>query len=223
MLGLAFPPTAAIDPAVGTSLLANIFRNPLDPSANFFAIHLGHSALGDDSSFTIGALDSTVGVMNNIDITIGWQYFDVSTAGVGAKSSRAAVYDYWKLSMQALTMNGTRLMLSPSRVPGARSPIAVLDTGTTMILGPTADVDAFWAAAGSSRKNAIAGGTWEVRCDHALLVGVILGDEEHAAEFVMDPSEVNWLAQEGLSSDLADGWCLAGIQPSDAVCVLHRC
>ena len=47
--------------------------------------------------------------------------------------------DYWKLPLRSITLNGTATFssFSPSRLPNADTPIAVLDTGTTFILGPS--------------------------------------------------------------------------------------
>jgi hypothetical protein len=155
------------------------------------------------SSFTIGELDTSIAS----DIS-GFKYTNVSRAG-------SNTYTYWKLPLRSVTINSTTLPLSRSLVPGADSPIAVLDSGTTLILGPTSDVDAFWKTIGqgiATRKNKD-NGHWEVRCQTGIVVGFVLGDDESQKEYVIHPGDVSW--KEGGSSD---GWCTGGIQASDDVC-----
>lgn len=90
----------------------------------------------------------------------------------------------------------------------------MLDTGTTLILGPSTDVDAFWHAVGhegATRKN-IQTSMWEVRCDRGVAVGFILGGGGSEREYSVDPADISWA--EGGS---VDGWCMGGIQANDEV------
>lgn len=52
-------------------------------------------------------------------------------------------------------------------------PIAVLCSGTTYILGPLADVAAFWGIVGGARKG---NELWQIKCNRAVRVGFVLGD-----------------------------------------------
>lgn len=108
------------------------------------------------------------------------------------------------------------LPLSKSLIPGAQTPVAVLDTGTTLILGPTLDVATFWAAVGGPdtvRKN-LQTNEWEVQCNRAVTVKFTLGDKSDAKEYTVHPGDISW--GEGKS----DGnWCMGGIQANDGVSI----
>ncbi|KAI9569513.1 aspartic peptidase domain-containing protein [Boletus coccyginus] len=209
ILGLSFPPAAAIRPTVGTTVLDNIFSH-LDESNRFFAFKLGrNSNLSDpsavNSSFTIGELDPSV--VDTLSKTTQITYFPVF-------KTYSSPYDYWKLPIHNLTVNGLLLPLSPSLVPGAPSAIGVLDTGTTLILGPTPDVKAFWdsvGTGGSTRYNAQTN-LWEVRCDRAVDVRFAFGQGDEGREYAMHPEDISWA--EGRQGD---GWCMGGVQVNDRV------
>lgn len=130
--------------------------------------------------------------------------------------SERSNYDYWKIPLLSISIDGVLVpsAISRSKIHGSVSPIAVLDTGTTLILGPSHDVDNFWTAAGGAQKGE--DGRWKVRCNHALLVGFVLGNDSTRREIVLDPSDINWVPPA--ASLPADGWCLGGIQSNDGVC-----
>lgn len=197
-MGLAFPLEAAISDRVGRTILDNLFAS-LDPAMRFFAFKL--STIGDTSSFSIGELDSVYADREP----------EISYSPVYA--SRGSSYDYWKLPLLSITLNSISIpfALSPSKISGSPSPIAVLDTGTSLILGPTHDVDNFWTAAGGAQRGA--DGTWLVRCNHLLNVSFLLGNDTRRQGVILDPSDVNWMPETSPS----DGWCLGGIQSNDGV------
>jgi len=57
---------------------------------------------------------------------------------------------------------------------------------------------------------------WEVRCEKAVVVGFILGEQGSEREYLVDPSDINWAVGGSV-----DGWCMGGIQANDGVsCVL---
>ena len=115
------------------------------------------------------------------------------------------------MPLQYLTINSTTFPLSSSGVPGASAPIAVFDTGTTLILGPSDDVDRFWQSVGASRKT---DDGWQVRCDRGVSIGFVLGEGAGQKEYVLDPADLSWL------QGLRDGdWCFGGVQANDGVCV----
>lgn len=128
--------------------------------------------------------------------------------------TQSSSYDYWKLPIVKLTINGLLLPLSPSLVPTAPSPIGILDTGTTLILGPTLDVNAFWESigtGGTTRYNAQTN-LWEVRCDRAVDVRFVFGEGDGQSEYAVHPEDVSWA--EGRQSE---GWCMGGVQINDGV------
>ncbi|KAG5645910.1 hypothetical protein DXG03_005057 [Asterophora parasitica] len=202
ILGLSFPTIASISLADGNTLLNNILSS-FDEPDRYFAFKLGRGSGPDDttSSFTVGELDDTI-----CSDFSNFSFMPVSKAGTDS-------YNYWKLPLQSLTIDNTTFPLSPSLVSGAKAPIAVLDTGTTLILGPTRDVEAFWLALDedATRKNEITG-LWEIRCDLGVSVSFVLGDSGCERAFSIDPGDINW--EEG-GSDAR--WCIGGIQANDGV------
>ncbi|KAG9318343.1 aspartic peptidase domain-containing protein [Chiua virens] len=209
ILGLSFPPAAAIRSTVGTTLLDNLFSH-LSESDRFFAFKLGrNSTLGDPiiatSSFTIGKLDPSV--VDPVNGMAELAYFPVFKSPSGS-------YDYWKFPIQSLTINGSPLPLSTSLVVNAPAPIGILDTGTTLILGPTPDVNAFWESVGtggSTRYN-MQTNLWEVRCNRAVDVRFVFGEGDDQTEYAVHPEDISWA--EGKSKD---GWCMGGVQINDGV------
>jgi hypothetical protein len=204
-MGLAFASEASIDPSLGQPLLDNLFAAFPDDAQMFFAFRL--STDSSTSSFTVAELDPSL----NADVS------KFTYAPVVARSD--GTYDYWKLPMRNLTVDGVTLPFSGSKVPDPSSPsglpysspVAVLDTGTTLMLGPTDDVDRLWRGVGdAARKNT--GGNWQVRCNHLVVVRVTLGYGTNASEYVLDPTDVNFRqgSQDGQ-------WCLGGIQGNDNV------
>src|SRR6266702_903023 len=119
--------------------------------------------------------------------------------------------DYWKLPPRAISLDGNIIFsdFAQSRVPGSPTPIAVLDSSTTFILGPSADVAAFWEIVGGARKG---NELWQIKCNRAVLVGFVLGDASATGEYMVDPANASWRAD-----DKGDGWCTGGIQESNSV------
>ncbi|EPQ58400.1 acid protease, partial [Gloeophyllum trabeum ATCC 11539] len=208
ILGLSFPAAASISTTSGISLVQNLFSAFYDDSKKYFAFKLGRDddrTEPDDSSFTIGQLDEEVlqSIGHNLSGDIQFDEMPVVARSDG-------VYDYWKVPLLSLTIDSQPLQLSPSRVPEASSPLAVLDTGTTLILGPTLDVENFWGSFGNGTTRKNVWSQWEVRCERAARIGFLLGKEGH--EYVVDPQDISWSGSRS-----GDGWCLGGIQANDQV------
>lgn len=202
VLGLALPAAAALPVNQGQPVLQNLMSY-FDDDHRFFAFKLGRAE--DDSSFTIGHLD--------VDASNSTQDFVYTPV----YSQRVPDYDYWKLPLHSITLNSTLTLsceahLPSSKVHGSPTPIAVLDNGTTFILGPENDVKLFWSTVGGARQND--DGKWEVQCNRAVAVGFVLGDDQSGSkkEYMVVPVDVN--QQTTNSND----WCTAGIQASDSVC-----
>ncbi|TBU50648.1 aspartic peptidase domain-containing protein [Dichomitus squalens] len=196
ILGLAFPAEASISDTIGRTLALNLFSGFDDPTEQYFAFKLGGSS--NNSSFTVGEVDPLYANSTG----------DLAVTPVFR--APGALYDYWKLPLQSFTINGMSFTLSKTSVKGARSPIAVLDTGTTLILGPTRDVARFWESVGGARQTDRG---WEVPCNRAVTVGMVLGEGSSEKEYAIDPADISW--KEGS----VDGgiWCLGGLQGNDGV------
>lgn len=193
-------------------MLENLLSQ-FNDSDRFFAVNLGRDQ--NSSSFTIGQVDNAF--VNSTD-DLAWTpvYPAASSAPLVSASHSAldtdAAYDYWKIPMHSLTINGTSFALSKSRVKGAPSPIAVFDTGTTLVLGPSDDVNRFWASIGGTRKT---DDGWQVRCDLGMVVGVMLGTEDDQKEYFIDAADLSWI-DGGRDGD----WCMGGVQANDAVSII---
>ncbi|KZT28506.1 acid protease [Neolentinus lepideus HHB14362 ss-1] len=207
IMGLSLSAAASISTTSGIPLLENLFSAFRNDSNKFFAYKLGRDddpSVADVSSFTIGQLDHDV--LNTLTPNASFNEIPVVSRSDGT-------YDFWKLPLLSITIDNQPLQLSLSRVAGSSSPLAVLDTGTTLVLGPSRDVEDFWGSfgEGSTRKNVW--GQWEVRCERAVRVGFVFGKEwKEGKEYVVDPSDVSWYG--GRTSD---GWCLGGVQANDGV------
>jgi len=195
ILGLSFSAQSVLNKgASATPTILNNLFDYLDDSRRFFAVRLGRFDNDSEASLlSIGELDDDISEMTMFDVLL-----------VGSNE-----YDYWKLPLRYLTINGSSFTLYPSRIRDAVDPIAILDTGTTLVLGPTKDVDALYTALGpSAQKNKDE--MWEVRCEKAVILGFVFGTEGNEKEFVADPGDFSWEKNE-------DGWCIGGIQANDGV------
>lgn len=123
------------------------------------------------------------------------------------KSLSADIYDFWKIPIDGIIVNGRSAKLAPSKVPGSKTPIAVFDTGTSLILGPTSDVEFIYGslATGNAAKNGQ--GQWMVDCTMAMEVIVVIGGRA----FPIHPLDFSW---DEIS---VDGSCLGGFQANDGV------
>ncbi|EMD38491.1 hypothetical protein CERSUDRAFT_94025 [Gelatoporia subvermispora B] len=194
ILGLSFPVEASIPETLGRTFLENIMAS-YNETDRYFAIKLGRDQ--DNSSFTIGELDPDFA-----NSTSEFAYTSVTPLS-------NSVYNYWKLPLQGFTINHTSFPLSDSRVSGGHSSVAVLDTGTTLMLGPSQDVDRFWQSVGGAKKT---DSGWQVRCNRGVIIGVILGEGNSTKEYVIDPADISW--EQG---DHEGEWCMGGVQANDGV------
>lgn len=209
-LGLAFPSLSALQQSTGgTTVLDNIFAQ-LSDSNRFFAFKLGRysqTGISSSSSFTIGELDPLI--VNDVSQMLFFPVF----------RTRDSPYDFWKLPIQAITINSQPLPLSRTAIRGADAPIGILDSGTTLILGPSNDVEAFWNAVGTGNtvRYIPQSQIWQVRCNRAVDVRIEFGKGGHTNDFALHPEDIVW--EESNSSD---GWCIGGLQATDKVAALWR-
>ncbi|KAF5314253.1 hypothetical protein D9619_012012 [Psilocybe cf. subviscida] len=76
----------------------------------------------------------------------------------------------WVLSLTGLTVNGQNIAISTGSLA-----LASIDTGTSHIAGPTADVQAFWAAVPNSGPSPVGPGIFNFPCTQELSVSVSFG------------------------------------------------
>lgn len=220
ILGLSFGTSATIPSSLGRSFLDNILAS-LDDEHRFIGIRLGNS--DEDSAFTIGEYDPHV---NSMDIRLSAAY------PVSVDKEDRFVYDYYKVPLFSLLLDGIPISLSHSKVSSSPSPIAVFDTGTTLILGPKSDVHRFYETVrstsipiddGAASKNSEEGGVryqeemWQIRCEKAVKVSFVLGQ---SGAFELDPADVAWnrgLPETKETPHGEDGWCVGGLQENDNV------
>ena len=208
ILGLAFDSQASIELTSGQPLIKNLASH-LPEESRYFAVGLTNSESG--SSFTIGELDPAYA--NSTD--------EFKWSDVYVNPGKGQVYDYWKVPLKGISINGTFLKpLTESKVVDSPTPIAVLDTGTTLMLGPAVDVQYFWRTVGGSRQNS--DGQWQVLCNRGVVVKVTLGGNGTEAEYVVHPSDVNWM-DGGHEEDASGKWCIGGVQANDHVSPVSYC
>ncbi|KAG8936709.1 hypothetical protein FRC02_011991 [Tulasnella sp. 418] len=217
ILGLAFPKPAAISAKNGPTILENIM-NSIPAGSRYFGFMGGRGS--DAGSFTVGQLDDAV-VTNR------------TLLRTQVQANPDGSYDYWKLPLRSIVINNQTLPLSSTRKisnsPGGL-PVAVLDTGTTLILGPQEDVDLLYSVVRTARKrskdgndlsaNSTERGTWEVDCTELIelklqfvLSGPTSTTDGASTDFWIDPLDMSW---DGIKSP--DGqYCLGGIQGNDNV------
>lgn len=120
ILGLAFASPSAISPSAGQTLLSSLLVSLPSDHQRFIAFRFGHT--GQPSSFTIGDHDPTVDRST-------LRFSAVYPLSQGSRDGHEYVYDYYKLELRSVLVNGVALPLSKSKVRGSHTPIAVLDTG----------------------------------------------------------------------------------------------
>lgn len=124
------------------------------------------------------------------------------------KSLSASIYDFWKVPFDGIIVNGSPIKLASSKLSSSKAPVAVFDTGTSLILGPTSDIDAIYGAlhAGNPSKNAA--GQWTVDCLLAIDLLVIMGGRAYP----IHPLDLSW-------DKISDGHgrCYGGFQANDDV------
>ncbi|KAJ7074245.1 acid protease [Mycena amicta] len=197
ILGLCFPASAAISPTAGATPLENLMAM-FDPENRLFAFHLPRDPGSTDpqASFTIGAVDPKI-------------VPDPSLIAILPVERTGSQYDYWKICILRFIVNGSPFEISSSRIPSARCPLAVLDSGTTLILGPIADVKAIYDMLGAGARYSPDAG-YQVRCTLNILLRIVVGNPP--GQYTIHPFDFAW-SEGGTSGE----WCLGGIQGNDRV------
>ncbi|KAF8306046.1 acid protease [Clavulina sp. PMI_390] len=198
MLGLGFPPIAAITPNLGLPVIFNIAAS-LPVGSQFFSFRLGRAEGSDpgNSSFNIGEHDPIVKDSSAL------QYIPVYPNDIASNA-----YDFWKLPLDAIVVNGKPLPLAKSKVASSKTPIAVFDTGTSLILGPTTDVDAFYQSLDAGNPTKENSGSWTVDCSLAISALMIFGGHPYP----IHPLDLSW---DKISD--GQGRCYGGLQGNNGV------
>jgi len=123
-------------------------------------------------------------------------------------SSVSGGYDYWKVPLDGIIVNQTPIKLSKSKITSSRAPIAVFDTGTSLILGPTPDVEAIYSSLSVGNPSKNTAGQWTVDCLLAIDLLLIIGGRPYP----IHPLDLAW---DKISD--SQGRCFGGIQANDGV------
>lgn len=169
ILGLAFP---AISSTQSTPLwLALADDGQLDASE--FAFYI--TRLIDDTSATqedYGGI-FTLGGVNESLYSGDIEFHDLANANSPT---------FWLLELGGITLNGQGISLT-----SGDALLSAIDTGTTLIGGPTADVNNFWAAIDGSEQIESMDGFFSFPCDTELSVAMSFGGQSWA----INPADMN--------------------------------
>ncbi|CDZ96236.1 Aspartyl protease [Phaffia rhodozyma] len=107
-----------------------------------------NAVTSDGGEFTLGSIDSSryTGDINYINMPSGTQ-------------------SYWIVEMDSITVGSTKVALSGKKV--------AIDTGTTLIVGPSADVAAIYAQIPNSQSGT--GGQYAFPCNSQTVVSLVFG------------------------------------------------
>jgi len=103
---------------------------------------------------------------------------------------------FWLLSVSEVTVQGKTV-----KVATGNAALAAIDTGTTLIGGPTADVEAIWAAVPGSSKIKEMPGYFEFPCSTQVQISMAFGGQL----WPINPSDMN--LGQGTTSTM----CVGGI------------
>lgn len=110
--------------------------------------------------------------------------------------------------MDGIIVNGDSIQLAKSKISSSKTPLAVFDTGTSLILGPTVDVDAIYNSIQGGNPNKNEAGQWTIDCLLAISLLLIIGGRPYP----IHPLDLAW---DKISDD--HGRCFGGIQGNDDV------
>ncbi|KAH7928167.1 acid protease [Leucogyrophana mollusca] len=125
-----------------------------------------------------------IGGMNNALYTGGFTWTDVTEEG------------YWQIDVDGISANGNETLKGLS---------AIVDTGTTLILGQTSSVQQFYDAVGGTD---VGGGLYTLPCDSMPSVSVTLGGKS----FTLSSDTFNFG-----TFDSSGETCVGGISASDSL------
>jgi len=114
--------------------------------------------------------------------TLGGTNSSLFTGDIEFLDLPSAVPTFWVLNMAAVTVQGRPVAISP----GGAS-LAAIDTGTTLIGGPTADVRAIWDAVGGQPLTQ-SPGFFRYPCSTELNISISFGGKL----WPMDPRDMNF-------------------------------
>ncbi|KAL1746443.1 aspartic peptidase domain-containing protein [Schizophyllum fasciatum] len=104
---------------------------------------------------------------------------------------------FWLLTLDSLSLNGNDVSLT-----NGEARLSAIDTGTTLIGGPSDDVQQFWEGVEGSSPMTNMQGFWSFPCDTELSVSMSFGGKS----WPIDPTDMNLGRVSRVSDD-----CLGGI------------
>ncbi|KAF5327777.1 hypothetical protein D9619_004889 [Psilocybe cf. subviscida] len=102
--------------------------------------------------------------------TLGGTNSSLFTGDIDFVNMPSGPETFWLLSLTGLSLNGKDVTIS-----GGDNAISAIDTGTTLIGGPTADVQAFWEAVPNSQASPSGPGMFNFPCNQKLSVSMTFG------------------------------------------------
>ncbi|KAF9561944.1 aspartic peptidase A1 [Agrocybe pediades] len=108
-------------------------------------------------------------------------------------------FGYWAVDVGAVQIGNTDLKWSNRTI--------LMDTGTTLMIAPQADVDAIHShIPGSKRDDS---GSWTVPCNMTTVLSLTIGGKK----FPLDPRDIAFFQVEGGSPDCMSGIAAGGVGP----------
>jgi cathepsin D len=102
--------------------------------------------------------------------TLGGTNSSLFTGDIDFVNMPSGAETFWLLSLTGLSLNGKSVSIS-----SGDNAISAIDTGTTLIGGPTADVQAFWEAVPNSQPSPSGPGMFNFPCNQQLSVSMTFG------------------------------------------------
>lgn len=184
IMGLAFSAIAATGATPFWQALVN--NNQLQaPEMSFFLTRFVNQATATEEEpggvFTLGGTNAT--------------FFKGDIDFVNMPSSVQT--SFWLLQLSSLTVGG-----NPVRISTGNAALSAIDTGTTLIGGPSADVAAFWSAVPGSQRVVGMQGFFSFPCSTIIQVTIAFGGKT----WPINSDDMNLGRISSLSSQ-----CLGGI------------
>jgi cathepsin D len=145
-----------------------------------FSFYLNRAPSASDPSTEIGGGVFTLGGTNGTLFSGDVEFVDMPQMGADT---------LWGLLMTGLTLNGQNIDIATGEAA-----LSAIDTGTTLIGGPTADVQAFWDAVPNSGPSSLGEGFFNYPCEQELSVAMSFGGQfwpinSQDMFFVKEPSD----------------------------------
>ncbi|KAH9945177.1 acid protease [Epithele typhae] len=180
VLGLGFPRLSSISSAV---VNATPFFSTMAQSAALSYPVFGLSLTRDSSgSLTFGGIDSSV--VNNRTL-IEWNEV-VPFAPFSGSSGNSSSYLHWVIGLESISVSGSSITPNPSfPAQTMNTSLALIDAGTSGIIGPYQDVAQIFSKIESARLVDEDSGQWVVPCEVQDTIAFNFG----GVDFLMQPTD----------------------------------